>query len=219
MRLRKAMLPALNDRRDLPAGIHSADWDELDYRFGRSSDARVRSITKLRLIYDLAARTGALLRFIVFGSFVSAIREPRDIDVVLVMDKGFKVETAPRECQTLFSHADADARYGASVFLDTRRHAAAVRTGTILRDLANQSRWKQAWHCGGQAMIKNAQELAVTRERVAKFEHLLETLRQNARQEEWPLLSSGYRLEIERMQGEILDYLVQRPLTDPGKAA
>ena len=27
--------------------------------------------------------------------------------------------------------------------------------------------------------------------------------------EEWPALSSGYRLEIERMQGEILDYLVQ----------
>ena len=26
--------------------------------------------------------------------------------------------------------------------------------------------------------------------------------------EEWAALSSGYRLEIERMQGEILDYLV-----------
>jgi len=25
--------------------------------------------------------------------------------------------------------------------------------------------------------------------------------------EEWPALSSGYRLEIERMQGEIFDYL------------
>jgi len=49
--------------------------------------------------------------------------------------------------------------------------------------------------------------LAVTRERVAKVEHLLDTLRKAARQEEWPALSSGYRLEIERMQGEILDYL------------
>jgi hypothetical protein len=27
--------------------------------------------------------------------------------------------------------------------------------------------------------------------------------------QEWPALSSGYRLEIERTQGEILDYLVQ----------
>ena len=58
-------------------------------------------------------------------------------------------------------------------------------------------------------MIHNAQELAVTRERVAKVERILEALRDTARPEEWPALSSGYRLEIERMQGEILDYLVQ----------
>jgi hypothetical protein len=58
-------------------------------------------------------------------------------------------------------------------------------------------------------MIRNDQELAVTRERVAKLERLLEDLRKTARPEEWPALSSGYRLEIERMQGEILDYLVR----------
>lgn len=58
-------------------------------------------------------------------------------------------------------------------------------------------------------MIRNEQELAVMRERVAKVEHLLETLRTTARSEEWSALSSGYRLEMERMQGEILDYLVQ----------
>ena len=57
-------------------------------------------------------------------------------------------------------------------------------------------------------MIHNDKELAVTRERVGKMEHLLEALRKTARPEEWPALSSGYRLEIERMQGEILDYLV-----------
>jgi hypothetical protein len=58
-------------------------------------------------------------------------------------------------------------------------------------------------------MIRDDKELAVTRERVAKFERLLEELRNTARPEEWPELSSGYRLEIERMQGEILDYLVR----------
>lgn len=60
-------------------------------------------------------------------------------------------------------------------------------------------------------MIRNDQELATTRERVATFERLLEELRRTARPEEWPQLSSGYRLEIERMQREILDYLVQAP--------
>jgi len=58
-------------------------------------------------------------------------------------------------------------------------------------------------------MIRTDQELAVARERLARLERLLENLRKTARPEEWPALSSGYRLEIERMQGEILDYLVQ----------
>ena len=60
-------------------------------------------------------------------------------------------------------------------------------------------------------MIRNDKELAVTRERVAMFDRMLEELRKTARPEEWPELSSGYRLEIERMQREILDYLVQAP--------
>jgi hypothetical protein len=47
---------------------------------------------------------------------VSAAAEPRDVDVVLIMDAAFRLEEAPRESQTLFSHADADARFGASVF-------------------------------------------------------------------------------------------------------
>ena len=58
-------------------------------------------------------------------------------------------------------------------------------------------------------MIRNDKELAVTRERVTALEKLLEALRKTARPEEWPALSSGYRLEIERMQGEMLDYLAE----------
>ena len=60
-------------------------------------------------------------------------------------------------------------------------------------------------------MIRNDQELTVTRERVATFEQMLEELRKTARPEEWPALSSGYRVEIERMQRDILDYLVRTP--------
>jgi hypothetical protein len=68
-------------------------------------------------------------------------------------------------------------------------------------------------------MIQNDHELSVTRERVGKVEKLLEALRQSARPEEWPALSSGYRLEMERMQGEILDYLIQGVPARPGAAA
>ena len=55
----------------------------------------------------------------------------------------------------------------------------------------------------------------MTRERVATVERLLEELRKTARPEEWPALSSGYRLKIERMQGEMLDYIVERPPSEP----
>jgi hypothetical protein len=63
-------------------------------------------------------------------------------------------------------------------------------------------------------MIRNDNELSVTRDRVATFERMLDELRKTARPEEWQELSSGYRSEIERMQREIQDYLVQpRPST------
>jgi hypothetical protein len=65
-------------------------------------------------------------------------------------------------------------------------------------------------------MIRDDNELEVMRERLARLERLLQALRTTARPEEWPALSSGYRLEIERMQGEILDCLVQGA---PTKAA
>jgi len=70
----------------------------------------------LKQVYELAAGTGCLKSFYVFGSFVSATPEPRDVDVVLVMTRDFRSEQCPREARPLFSHLDAQARYGASVF-------------------------------------------------------------------------------------------------------
>lgn len=56
-------------------------------------------------------------------------------------------------------------------------------------------------------MIQNDQELAVTRDRIAYFLDLLARLRLSSRPEELALVTSGYRVEVERMQREILDYL------------
>ena len=67
-------------------------------------------------------------------------------------------------------------------------------------------------------MIRNSQELAVARERVVQLERLLESLQKTARPEEWPAMSSGYRLEIERMQGEVLDYLIEGVPRQPAGA-
>jgi len=110
------MLPPLNKNGDLPPGVHGAGWAEIGQRFGTRSSARVRALAMLKHLHELAIRTGALKSFYVFGSFVSAAPDPRDADAILIMRGDFRLEDCPRESQTLFSHADAEARYGASVF-------------------------------------------------------------------------------------------------------
>jgi hypothetical protein len=58
-------------------------------------------------------------------------------------------------------------------------------------------------------MIQNDQELMVTQQRITYFLDLLARLRKSSRPEELPLVTSGYRAEVERMQREVLDYLTQ----------
>jgi hypothetical protein len=66
-------------------------------------------------------------------------------------------------------------------------------------------------------MITNDHGLQVTQERIVHFQRCLVQIRQSARPEEFEAVTGGYRLEIERMQAEVLSYLL-RPLTvAPGR--
>jgi hypothetical protein len=58
-------------------------------------------------------------------------------------------------------------------------------------------------------MIQNDRELEVTRGRIKQFRSLLSQIRQKAGTEEFDSMASGYRLEIERMQAEVMDYLLR----------
>ncbi len=60
-------------------------------------------------------------------------------------------------------------------------------------------------------MITNDKELEVMQERIAHFERWLAQIRKTARPEEFAVVASGYRLEIERMHAEVLEYFL-RPL-------
>jgi hypothetical protein len=60
-------------------------------------------------------------------------------------------------------------------------------------------------------MIKNDKELAVTRRRVEQFQQWLAQMRQTAAPANFESMASGYRLEIEKMQAEMMDYLL-RPI-------
>jgi len=67
-------------------------------------------------------------------------------------------------------------------------------------------------------MIANDQELTVTQERITHFLRLLAQLRIKADPEEFPLVASGYRAEVEKMQREVLDYLTQHVSETTAKA-
>lgn len=60
-------------------------------------------------------------------------------------------------------------------------------------------------------MIANRQELEVTQKRIEYFQRLLEQIRDKSTPGQFELMASGYRLEIERMQAEVMDYLL-RPM-------
>ena len=78
-------IPTFNSLGDLPAGVHRTTLEECLQRFGESTEQRRKVTATLLEICRLAEGTGKLDRIIVFGSYVTAKREPRDVDIILVM--------------------------------------------------------------------------------------------------------------------------------------
>ena len=64
-------------------------------------------------------------------------------------------------------------------------------------------------------MIMNDDELQGTRARIAYFEDLLAQMRVAVSAELFPSMASGYRLEIEKMQREVLEYLTSHVSQSP----
>ena len=64
-------------------------------------------------------------------------------------------------------------------------------------------------------MITNEPELQATQQRIEKFQSWLVQMRRTARPEEFDAVASGYRLEIERMQAGVMEYLLHPPSIQP----
>lgn len=109
-------LPPFNDAGDLPPGIYRATLSEVLQRFGDGSHQREVVGERLRRIYHIAKSTGVLVRFIVYGSFITDKPDPADVDVMLVMDNAFDGDSLNAEQAILFDHSAADAHLGASIF-------------------------------------------------------------------------------------------------------
>jgi hypothetical protein len=116
-------LPDFNEEGDLPPGVHRAKLSEVLERFGQGTVQRRAVADRLSRIYQLVAGTGLMARFVVFGSFVTAKDEPNDVDIIILMEDAFDVDSATGETALVFQHAEADAHFGASIFWSSRSGA------------------------------------------------------------------------------------------------
>lgn len=130
-------LPPLNEAGDLPEGRHTASLAEVITRFGSGSNQRIAVTARLQRVYDLAVSTGAVDRLVVFGSYVSNVPEPNDVDVILVFRDDFRPANCPPESLVLLDHARADAELGASIFW--------VRPGMLLGEPVDEflAHWQE----------------------------------------------------------------------------
>jgi hypothetical protein len=92
----RRMIPPLDDDGYLPPGIHSADLDEIETRFGRESELRQVEMESIRWLVDLARRAG-VQRIVINGSFVTAVLEPNDVDCALLIGPGFPRDAKAEE--------------------------------------------------------------------------------------------------------------------------
>jgi PAS domain-containing protein len=109
-------LPDFDSNGDLPVGIHRATLDEIVRRFGGHTPKRRDVTERLRQVLVLAQSTGALQRAVVYGSYVTAKPEPRDVDIVIVLRDDFRVELCSHEQLAIFDHERGEMEIGASVF-------------------------------------------------------------------------------------------------------
>ncbi len=132
-------IPHLTDTGELPTGVHSTTLGEILDRFGGGNAQRKAVALRLERVYHWAHSTGHLARFIVFGSFVTHVPDPNDVDVFLLMEDTFDAARLTGEGRRLFDHAAAQSHFGASVFWLRRSAAwegerAAVEYWQLKRD-------------------------------------------------------------------------------------
>jgi hypothetical protein len=109
-------IPPFTTTGDLPPGVYRATLTEVIERFGRGSAQRQVVAQRLRLIHQIARDTGHLVRFVVFGSFVSTKARPNEVDIFMIMDEGFNLEEYWGDIRLAFEHGAAQTHFGVSVF-------------------------------------------------------------------------------------------------------
>jgi hypothetical protein len=124
-------LPPHTENGELQAGVQAASLREVLDRFGAGSPQRQALALRLAHVYRVALASGHLLRFAIFGSFVTNKIDPNDVDVFLLMGDAFDASHLSGEARLHFDHAAAQAHFGASVFWLRRLAAWPDEQGAI----------------------------------------------------------------------------------------
>lgn len=96
--------PPFDSNGDLPVEIYRATLAEVLEHFGTGTLQRRLVGQRLERIYALAVGTEQVLRFVVFGSFVTAKPNPDDVDIFLVMKDTFDANQVRGEAAIIFDH-------------------------------------------------------------------------------------------------------------------
>ena len=86
-------IPDLRDDGRLPEGVHLATEAEVTFRFGAATPRRRQLALRLRRWIELAGGVSAK-RFLVDGSFVTAVDDPADVDAVVWLDDDFSTQVS-----------------------------------------------------------------------------------------------------------------------------
>jgi hypothetical protein len=78
-------LPDLDADGFLPTGIHAGTLAEVGDRYGQGSPLRRREFDLLRRVVEAALEYPTIKRVFIWGSFVTARREPQDLDYSLIV--------------------------------------------------------------------------------------------------------------------------------------
>ena len=110
-------IPDFRDDGRLPEGLHFATEAEVTFRFGGATPRRHRLALRLRRWIELARAVSAK-RFLVDGSFVTAVPDPADVDAVVWLDDDFSTriscgEIAAVELEMMLLTRQPEEIYGA----------------------------------------------------------------------------------------------------------
>lgn len=115
----------------MPTGIHQASLAEVIRHFGVGSAQPQLVGRRLERIYKLAQTTRQVVRFVVFGSFVTSKPEPGNVDIFMLMDDSFDVGQVQGEAAIIFDHMAAQNVEGASIFWIRRMAAIGGEQSTL----------------------------------------------------------------------------------------